>query len=551
MAVNNTALVKVMADNTQLTKELADTKKQLKGFERAANRAGKNTRSTFRGTAAGVGAAGVAAIGAAKGFDFLKDSVKTTESLTKAAMKLSSITGADVSTSAQFVQMTQARGISTKQLTTSMVTLSKQMTQAGKGSGKAAQAFAKLGVSQDALKRGDTTAVMMQLSDGLKNIKSPSEKAALAQQMLGRSGKDMLKVLSGGSGVLKEQLGMYKDSSDTIARNKDSVANLAGNQRKLNAAMDGLKVSLGTLLIPLMSRASDVIVRFSNLSPGVKKLLMAIVGFAAATLALGKLVTAVKAVLGAFKLLTAVPKILLAVRHALWMLKVAMLANPFILFATIAVAAGVLIWKNWGRIKGWLVGAFRAIKNAFVRVAQAVMSWARRGFLGPVGWIITNWSRVVSFFSGLPGRLGGYARRAGNAIREGIVGGVRGIAGLVSGALSGLGGIVRSAVNGIVSRANGIIRTINSVSSKVGFSIPLVPAMAEGGIVTRPTLALIGEAGPEAVVPLSGRNGRKARAAGFGGGQTIQNFTINTTGSVDEEALAAKIGWQLATRGLA
>ena len=33
-----------------------------------------------------------------------------------------------------------------------------------------------------------------------------------------------------------------------------------------------------------------------------------------------------------------------------------------------------------------------------------------------------------------------------------------------------------------------------------------IPAMAAGGIVTAPTLALIGEAGPEAVVPLSGRN---------------------------------------------
>src|SRR5690606_12109725 len=33
-------------------------------------------------------------------------------------------------------------------------------------------------------------------------------------------------------------------------------------------------------------------------------------------------------------------------------------------------------------------------------------------------------------------------------------------------------------------------------------SPPRVPAMASGGIVTRPTLTLIGEAGPEAVVPL-------------------------------------------------
>jgi hypothetical protein len=44
-----------------------------------------------------------------------------------------------------------------------------------------------------------------------------------------------------------------------------------------------------------------------------------------------------------------------------------------------------------------------------------------------------------------------------------------------------------------------------------------VPAMANGGIVTGPTLALIGEAGPEAVVPLD-------RAGGMGG------VTINVNG---------------------
>src|SRR5690606_514997 len=32
-----------------------------------------------------------------------------------------------------------------------------------------------------------------------------------------------------------------------------------------------------------------------------------------------------------------------------------------------------------------------------------------------------------------------------------------------------------------------------------------IPALAAGGIVTRPTLALVGEAGPEAVVPLDGQ----------------------------------------------
>ena len=47
-----------------------------------------------------------------------------------------------------------------------------------------------------------------------------------------------------------------------------------------------------------------------------------------------------------------------------------------------------------------------------------------------------------------------------------------------------------------------------------GFDVPNIPMMAEGGIVNAPTLALIGESGPEAVVPLG-------RGGGMGGGVTI------------------------------
>src|SRR5205814_565610 len=36
---------------------------------------------------------------------------------------------------------------------------------------------------------------------------------------------------------------------------------------------------------------------------------------------------------------------------------------------------------------------------------------------------------------------------------------------------------------------------------------PNIPRLATGGVVTSPTLALIGEAGPEAVIPLSQFNG--------------------------------------------
>jgi hypothetical protein len=52
-----------------------------------------------------------------------------------------------------------------------------------------------------------------------------------------------------------------------------------------------------------------------------------------------------------------------------------------------------------------------------------------------------------------------------------------------------------------------------------GFSFPKIPALAQGGIVTGPTVALIGEAGPEAVIPLD-------RMGSMGG----NNVTINVQG---------------------
>lgn len=53
------------------------------------------------------------------------------------------------------------------------------------------------------------------------------------------------------------------------------------------------------------------------------------------------------------------------------------------------------------------------------------------------------------------------------------------------------------------------------------FGVPDIPMLANGGIVTGPTLALIGEAGPEAVIPLD-------RMGSMGGGA---NVTINVQGA--------------------
>ena len=50
-----------------------------------------------------------------------------------------------------------------------------------------------------------------------------------------------------------------------------------------------------------------------------------------------------------------------------------------------------------------------------------------------------------------------------------------------------------------------------------------IPGFADGGIVTRPTLAMVGEKGPEAIVPLG-------RGGGVGG------VTVNVTGGLSTSA---------------
>lgn len=78
------------------------------------------------------------------------------------------------------------------------------------------------------------------------------------------------------------------------------------------------------------------------------------------------------------------------------------------------------------------------------------------------------------------------------------------IVGVFEGIFNGIKDVVRTVLTGVVSGVNSMISGINLVSGKVGLgNIPLIqlPAFAKGDTVTSPTIALVGEAGPETIVP--------------------------------------------------
>lgn len=88
---------------------------------------------------------------------------------------------------------------------------------------------------------------------------------------------------------------------------------------------------------------------------------------------------------------------------------------------------------------------------------------------------------------------------------------------------------VKSAAAGIGSAVLGAIPGAGTVSNVLGGVRKILP-FAKGGIVTGPTLGLIGEAGPEAVIPLN-------RLQDVAGGGT----TINISGALDPVAVARQI----------
>jgi hypothetical protein len=164
------------------------------------------------------------------------------------------------------------------------------------------------------------------------------------------------------------------------------------------------------------------------------------------------------------------------------------------------IAAAILLIN--GAITVWtaLTTAFTAVQTVF----NAVLA------LNPVTLIVIGVLALIAALVIAYKRFEGF-RNIVDTVFKFITGAVSGSIDLIKGYFSTLLGFYKSIFNTIASLWN---NSIGKLSFKVpgwvpgfggkGFDVPNIPMLAEGGIVTRPTLAMIGEGGqPEAVIPLS------------------------------------------------
>jgi phage-related protein len=220
----------------------------------------------------------------------------------------------------------------------------------------------------------------------------------------------------------------------------------------------------------------------------------------------------------------------------------------------IAAAVWDAVWgyavDTWNSIQSTVVGAFNAIPGLLADAGNAISGFftalwdgivaavfAVPGLLADAGsaiatfftdlWngvvtdsynaVVDGVNKVIDWFASIPAKI----RALGPAILEAA----RGIGHKIAEGLSSIGNFAtdlgKKVTSALKSGINAIIGSINDgikdIDDKLPVTLPRIPKLARGAVVDKPTLAQIGEAGREVVIPLTdpGRARQLAEQSGL------------------------------------
>lgn len=329
-----------------------------------------------------------------------------------------------------------------------------------------------------------------------EDLSTATQQVIMAMQGQGRAligvginikdGLSGMEALSAIQGVVSGQAQAY---SDTLAGQLTAALT---NINKLFSDMGSTQLPMLTAIFEALGKIITAVDNWTTAHPKLTTALLVFVGV------LGVLLT----ILGALMVTAGLVAVAMAGGLSAAFLGIA--AAVAIGVAAI-VALGVAIAENWSYIKDNMIATWQIIQAT---LTQAWM-WMKNIFETSLTFIQTEWNTIWQSMSDF---LGNTWTTIWNTVKSGV-------------------NNVISALNGMINALDAIhinIPAIQIPGTKIGtpalnlgFNIPDIPMLAAGGIVYNPILAMLGENGPEAVVPLSTLGGGPA---GIGGGQVINIY---------------------------
>lgn len=164
----------------------------------------------------------------------------------------------------------------------------------------------------------------------------------------------------------------------------------------------------------------------------------------------------------------------------------------------------------WAKFTGQISSDFDAISKEAQQAWKQIADWFNDWLVKP---ITSAWQAVANF---IPEAM----KKAGEVVQGIWRGVVDGVKGLIRGFLQAIVG----SINNVTGLVNKLIGSFNRLP---GSDIPLiptlqVPAFAQGGVVSRPTLAMVGEGGEdEYIIPASKMQAASSRFLGGARGASV------------------------------
>ena len=168
--------------------------------------------------------------------------------------------------------------------------------------------------------------------------------------------------------------------------------------------------------------------------------------------------------------------------------------------ANVAIWIGNMFQKAWDTLTNvfasigtWFGERWNDVTTALANIA----TWFGNIFKTAFEAVKNAFSTIGSFFSGVWNTVKSIFVNAGQMVGSAV-------GGAFKSAVNAVLGTIENVVNGFIGMINGVIDLINKIPgvSLGGIGYVSLPRLARGGIVDSPTVAMIGEAGKEVVMPL-------------------------------------------------
>ena len=172
--------------------------------------------------------------------------------------KMSQRVGMSSETLSELSYAATLSGTSIERVEDSFKGLTQKIVEAVNKGGDADALFSSIGLSAQDLAASTPEEQFYKVADAIANISDPTRRAAVAMQVFGESGRELLPLLSGGSAGLNEMRSEARELGATVSTSSAAMgAEFGDAMTRIKTATNGIKNEFLTALTPTLIKASE------------------------------------------------------------------------------------------------------------------------------------------------------------------------------------------------------------------------------------------------------------------------------------------------------